>query len=55
MKTRYCHKDCNKCMQLNGRTDDKGYPFMYECMKYEREIHPNEFKESKEFLIEEAV
>lgn len=53
MKIKRCNKNCQKCMQLNGRTDDLGYPFMFECMKYDREIKPNEFTESKEFILEE--
>lgn len=53
MKIKICNKDCRNCMQLNGRTDALGYPFMYECMKYDREINPSEFNESKEFIVEE--
>ena len=34
MKVMQCIKNCRKCKQLNGKTDDKGYPWGYECLKY---------------------
>ncbi len=55
MKIKRCNKDCRICLQRNGRTDALGYPFMFECMKYDREIKVSEFQETKEFVIEEAV
>ena len=33
-KTYICNKDYSKCNHLNRKTDDKGYPWGYECMKY---------------------
>lgn len=32
--TKICNRNCQTCKNLNGRTDDKGYPFGYECLKY---------------------
>lgn len=48
-----CNKDCNKCKQLNGRTDDKGYTFGYECMKYGDSVFENQFRDTKVFKTEE--
>ena len=31
-----CNRDCNKCKHMNYLTDDKGYPYSYECMKYNK-------------------
>lgn len=44
-----CNKDCNTCKQLNGRIDDKGYPFGYECMKYGDSVFLEQFGDSKVF------
>lgn len=45
-----CNKDCSTCRYLNGRTDDKGYPFAWECLKYELSeiLTPDKFKDSKQ-------
>lgn len=45
-----CNKNCNACKQLNIRTDDKGYPFGYECMKYDEPVDPDLFESTKEFI-----
>lgn len=44
-----CNKDCNKCKQLNVKTDDKGYPWGFECMKYGDSVFMNEFENTKTF------
>lgn len=44
-----CNRNCKKCKQLNVRTDGKGYPFAYECMKYEDSVFQYEFGNTKEF------
>jgi len=48
-----CNKDCNKCKYLSGRTDDKGYPFGYECMKYKDSVFEGHFKNTKIFKTAE--
>lgn len=48
-----CNKDCSKCKQLNGRTDDKGYSFGYECMKYGDSVFAEQFGDTKVFKTEE--
>ncbi len=49
---RYCNKDCRKCKNLNGRVDNKGYPFAYECLKHELlcELTPKVFNSSKPYV-----
>lgn len=44
-----CNEDCNKCKSMNVRTDDKSYPYGYECMKYNESIFLHEFSMTKEF------
>lgn len=44
-----CNKNCLKCNRLNVKTDYKGYPWAYECMKYGDSVFPNEFDSTKEF------
>lgn len=48
-----CDKDCKKCKQLNTRTDEKGYPFGYECMKYNETVFLENFTSTKEFEIKD--
>lgn len=50
-----CNKDCSKCKQLNGRTDDKGHPFGYECMKYEDSVFMEHFGDTKVFKTEKYL
>lgn len=38
-----------QCKYLNARTDDKGYPYGYECLKYEDSVFEDEFTNSKIF------
>ena len=45
-----CNKNCSKCKKLNTRTDDKGYPFGYECMKYGEFVFLIDFESTKEFI-----
>lgn len=47
-----CNKDCTKCKHLSGRTDDKGYPYGYECAKYGDSVFSENFRDSKEFRKE---
>lgn len=44
-----CNIDCKQCKYLNARTDDKGYPYGYECLKYEDSVFEDEFTNSKIF------
>ncbi len=48
-----CNKDCNKCKYLNGRVDEKGYPYGYDCLKYGDSVFQSDFEDTKEFNIEE--
>lgn len=48
-----CNKDCNKCNHLNIRTDNKGYPFGYECMKFGDSVFMSDFTSTKEFKTKE--
>lgn len=50
-----CNKDCNTCKQLNNKTDDKGYPFGYECMKYGDSVFLEQFGDSKVFKTEKDL
>lgn len=44
-----CHKDCENCESLNVRTDDKGYPWAYECLKYGDSVFRDKFGYDKDF------
>lgn len=44
-----CNIDCKQRKYLNARTDDKGYPYGYECMKYGDSVFEDEFTNSKIF------
>lgn len=44
-----CNKNCENCKYLNGRTDNKGYPFGYECMRYGDSVFKEQFKDVKVF------
>ncbi len=46
-----CNRNCEKCRQLNIRTDDKGYPFGYDCLKYGDSIFREQFQSTKVFAI----
>lgn len=49
-----CIKDCRKCNKYNSaRTDDKGYPFGYECLKYNEAIDLQDVSKEKVFLVED--
>lgn len=48
-----CNKDCSKCKQLNRRTDDKDYPFGYDCMKYGDSVFMEQFGNTKMFKAAE--
>ena len=45
-----CNKDCRKCSKLNGRVDEKGYPFGYDCLKYGDSVFKEEFGDTKVFI-----
>lgn len=47
-----CNKDCTKCKHLSGRTDGKGYPFGYECLKYGDSVFKEKFGDTKIFYAE---
>lgn len=40
---------------MNGRTDDKGYLFGYECLKFGESVFRGKFGNTKEFQIEGEV
>lgn len=44
-----CSRDCSKCKQLNSKTDDKGYPWGYECLKYGDSVLKEDFNNTKVF------
>lgn len=44
-----CNRDCKKCKQLNVRTDNLGYPWGYECLKYGDSVFKENFQNTKEF------
>lgn len=44
-----CNRNCLKCSSLNVKTDNKGYPWGYECMKYGDSVFQTEFQSTKEF------
>lgn len=46
-----CNKSCNECNYLNTKVDNKGYPWGYDCMKYNDSIFEEDFKNTKEFEI----
>lgn len=45
-----CNQDCQECKHLNGKTDDKGYPWGYECLKYRDSVFREHFGDTKTFL-----
>lgn len=45
-----CNRNCEKCRYLNGRTDDKGYPFGYDCLKHGDSVSKKDFGSTKTFL-----
>lgn len=45
-----CNKDCSKCIRLNVKVDAKGYPWGYECLKYNNSVFLEKFKDTKEFI-----
>lgn len=47
-----CNKDCKKCKSLNIKTDDKGYPWGYECLKYGDSVCKEHFGNGKDFLTD---
>lgn len=47
-----CNKDCKKCKSLNIKTDDKGYPWGYECLKYGDSVSKEHFGNGKDFLTD---
>lgn len=44
-----CKKDCRKCSQLNVKTDDKGYPYGYDCLKHGDSVFEEQFTDEKVF------
>ena len=52
LKSVKCNKDCRKCNKYgSARTDDKGYSFGYECLKYNEAIDFKDVAKEKFFLI----
>lgn len=48
-----CNRNCNKCRSLNAKTDDKGYPWGYDCLKYGDSVFQEDFESTKEFPVYE--
>lgn len=44
-----CNKDCTKCRYLNIKTDNKSYPWGYDCLKYGDSVFKKDFTNTKEF------
>lgn len=44
-----CHLVCKGCEYLNTKTDNKGYPWGYECVKYNSSVFLGDFYNTKEF------
>ncbi len=44
-----CNRNCQNCKKLNIRTDDKGYPYGYECLKYGDSVLEEQFQNTKYF------
>ncbi len=44
-----CNRDCKKCKWLNTKVDDKGYPWGYECMRYNDSVFSSQFESTKCF------
>ncbi len=44
-----CNRDCSRCRYLSARTDDKSYPWAYECLKFEDSVFREDFKNTKVF------
>lgn len=45
-----CNKNCRKCGKLNAKTDDKGYPWAWECLKFNERIPQERLEHSKTFV-----
>lgn len=50
-----CNKDCTKCKFLNTKTDNEGYSWGYDCMKYEDSVLKKDFTNTKFFAISEGI
>lgn len=46
-----CYKDCKNCGKASYRTDDKGYPFGIECLKYNDSLPLEHSNKPKSFTI----
>ena len=51
MVEKKCNRDCRKCRSASARTDDKGYPFGIECLKYNDCLDINMATKEKIFLV----
>ena len=47
-----CNRDCTKCSSLNTKTDDKGCPWGYDCLKYGDTVELSQFQGTKIFKEE---
>ena len=50
-----CNKNCNKCKKLSVRTDDKGYPYGYDCLKYGDSVFKDKFLSTKVFMTKRDI
>lgn len=51
MRQEKCNRDCHKCRSASVRTDDKGYPFGIECLKYNDSLDIQMATKEKTFLV----
>lgn len=51
LKIKKCNKDCENCKNLSANVDDKGYPWGYECMKYNNSVFMENFHDTKKFQV----
>lgn len=53
MEIKVCNRNCRKCGYMNVRTDRKGYPFGFDCLKYGDSIFPQYMESTKTFVKQE--
>ena len=54
MKMTECNKDCSTCKHLSAKVDGKGYPWAWECVKYDGSVFPDQFSSTKIFSDNEG-
>ena len=51
MEQKKWNRDCRKCRAASARTDDKGYPFGIEFLKYNDSLDVQMATKEKTFMI----